>query len=85
MKVVYREPDIYEKFESAREEAKETGQIIDHFVITVEEFEQFIDMAADLDSKSLFAGYSILTKHDGTKEYFYKSIPVIVTPYKEYD
>lgn len=78
MKVVYRQPDIYEQFELARQQAKETGQYIKQFVITVEEFEEFVSIAADIDSKSLFAGYSVLTKSDGTKEYFYKDIPVVV-------
>ena len=78
MKVKYREPDIYEQFELARGQAREQGKHIDSFVVTVDEFAEFIDLAADIDSKSLFAGYSVLTKPDGTKEYFYKDIPVIV-------
>ena len=78
MKVIYRQPDIYEQFELARSEARVTGQYIKQFVITVEEFEEFVSMAADIDSKSLFAGYSVLVKTDGTKEYFYKDIPVVV-------
>lgn len=78
MEVVFREPDIYEKFEIARDAAKDTGQRIEKFILTVDEFAEFIDMAADIDSKSLFAGYSVLTNPDGTKEYFYKGIPVTV-------
>ena len=78
MKVMYRELDIYEQFEQARSKAKEQGLRIDSFVVTVDEFAEFIDLAADIDSKSFFAGYSVLTKPDGTKEYYYKDIPVIV-------
>lgn len=78
MKVTYREPNIYEQFEIARAEAKAKGRKIASFVITLEEFAEFIDIAADIDSKSLFAGYSVLVKPDGVKEYYYKDIPVIV-------
>lgn len=78
MEVVFRAPDIYERFEIARSTAKEMNQYIEKFIVTIEEFAEFIDMAADIDSKSLFAGYSVLTHADGTKEYFYKDIPVIV-------
>lgn len=78
MEVVFRAPDIYERFEIARSTAKQMNQYIEKFIVTVEEFAEFIDMAADIDSKSLFAGYSVLTHADGTKEYFYKDIPVIV-------
>lgn len=78
MEVVFKAPDIYERFEIARSTAKEMNQYIEKFIVTVEEFAEFIDMAADIDSKSLFAGYSVLAKSDGTKEYFYKDIPVIV-------
>lgn len=78
MKVIYREPDIYEQFELARNEAQETGQCIDHFLITLAEFEEFVSMAADIDSRSLFAGYSALKLADGTTQYWYKNIPVIV-------
>ena len=78
MKVHYRELDIYEQFEKAIADAKTTGKRIDSFVITVDEFAEFIDLATDIDSLSFFAGYSVLTKPDGSKEYFYKDIPVIV-------
>ena len=83
MEVVFREPDIYEKFEIARDTAKEMKQHIEKFIVTVDEFAEFIDMAADIDSKSLFAGYSVQTNPDGTKEYFYKDIPVVVATHKE--
>lgn len=83
MKVVYREPDIYEQFELARAEARKTGQIIDYFRISVEEFEEFVSMAADIDSKSLFAGYTSLKRPDGTVQYWYKNIPIMVSSVKE--
>ena len=78
MKVIYRQPDIYEQFELAREQARSEGLRIESFEITLDEFAEFIDMAADIDSKSLFAGYSVRTNPDGTKDYFYKDIPIIV-------
>lgn len=78
MEVVFREPDIYEKFEIARDTAKEMKQHIEKFIVTVDEFAEFIDIAADIESKSLFAGYSVIAKSDGTKEYFYKNIPVVL-------
>lgn len=78
MKVHYRELDIYEQFEQAIADAKSKGRKIGMFVVTVDEFAEFIDLAADIDSLSFFAGYSVLTKPDGTKEYFYKDIPVVV-------
>ena len=78
MEVVFRAPNIYEKFEIARDAARDTGQRIEKFVLTVDEFAEFIDMAADIDSKSLFAGYTVLTKPDGTNDYFYKDIPITV-------
>ena len=43
MKVVYRKPDIYEKFEAAIAKAKEGKKHIDSFQISEEEFKEFID------------------------------------------
>ena len=55
MRVTYKEPDIYQQFEQARQDAKNAGLQIDSFVITVDEFAEFIDLAADIDSLSFLA------------------------------
>ena len=44
MRVLYRKPDIYEKFEAAIAKAKEGKKHIDSFQISEEEFKEFIDL-----------------------------------------
>ena len=80
MKVVYRKPDIYEKFEAAIAKAKEDNRHIDSFQISKEEFEEFIELGSDA-SDHIFGGYTVKHYTDGKpSEWFYKRIPVITVP-----
>lgn len=75
MKVTYRELDIYEQFEQARQQARSEGRRIGSFVIGLTEFEEFIRLGSDPDH--LFAGYTMKNGYEGN-EYFYKDIPVVL-------
>lgn len=79
MRVLYRKPDIYEKFEAAIAKAKEDKKHIDSFQISEDEFKEFIDLGSDA-SDHVFGGYTVMHYTDGRpSEWFYRKIPVIIT------
>ena len=56
MRVLYRKPDIYEKFEAAIAKAKEGKKHIDSFQISEEEFKEFIDAHWNRDDLEMLDG-----------------------------